>query len=241
MEGEAEICRGAIAPRPVASRRLKPCAFLRQIGLGRLARRLVPGRPHAVVATLAMGLLSACSIPMPQAEADPTRFYVLSSNTTSTPAAANSPVIHLREIELATYLKARPIIVRRGDNEIEFREYARWGEALELGIGRVLREELLARGAASAVLSPGLRTPGMTYDRELTVRILAAEGTTDGNVVFRAVWDLTTVGAKQEAKGHGDYRAANLKWDGHSEAALVARLSEAVAGLAADIATVLGK
>jgi uncharacterized lipoprotein YmbA len=178
---------------------------------------------------------------MPQAEADPTRFYVLSANTAPAPAAANAPVIHLREVELATYLEARPIIVRRGDNEIEFREYARWGESLELGIGRVLREELLARGAASAVLSPGLRTPGMNYDLELTVRVLAAEGTTAGEVNFRAVWDLTTIGPNREPKAHGDYRAANLKWDGHSEAALVARLSEAVAGLAAEISAAVAK
>jgi uncharacterized lipoprotein YmbA len=149
--------------------------------------------------------------------------------------------VHLRDVELASYLKARPIIIRRGDHEIEFREYARWGEALELGIGRILREELLARGAASAVLTPGLRTPGVSYDRELKVRILAAEGTADGAVSFRAVWDLLSVDPQPETLARGDFRAANLKWDGQTEAQLVARLSEAVAALAAEISAALGK
>ncbi len=108
--------------------------------------------------------LSGCNI-LPEAQADPTRFFVL-----STPAVAplgspaKGPTVHLRPVELASYIKAKPIIVRRGDNEIEFREYARWGEPLELGIGRVLREELLARGAARAVLISGLRAFNVDYD-----------------------------------------------------------------------------
>jgi hypothetical protein len=150
-------------------------------------------------------------------------------------------VVHLREVEVAAYLRARSIIVRRGDNEIEFREFARWGEALDQGIGRVLREELLARGAAGAVLAPGLRTPGVAYDRELKVRVLASEGGAGGGINFRAVWDLTTAGAKPELIAHGDFRATNLTWDGANEAMLVAKLSEAVAGLAAEISTALAK
>jgi uncharacterized lipoprotein YmbA len=179
---------------------------------------------------------------MPQADVDPTRFYVLSTMGSAAPApAAPARAVHLREVEIASYLKARPLIVRRGENEIEFREYARWGEALELGISRVLREELLARGAAGAVLTPGLRAPGVTYDRELKVRVLACEGTADGAVNFRAVWDLGTAGAKPESLARGDFRAANLKWDGSSEAQLVARLSEAVAALATEISAALAK
>jgi uncharacterized lipoprotein YmbA len=187
-------------------------------------------------------LLAGCSIPLPQAEVDPTRYYVLSTSAASAPAAAmGAPAIHLRQVELANYLTARPMIVRRGDNEIQFREYARWGEALDSGIGRALREELLARGAASAVLAPGLRSAHVTYDHELSVRVLACEGRADGGVNFRAVWNLTTAGAKPVTVAHGDYRAGALKWDGKSEADLAARLSEAVVGLATEISAALKK
>jgi len=193
---------------------------------------------------LCLLLLVGClSVPIPQAEKDPTRFYVLSTSSapvTGAPAAAG-PAIHLRQVELANYLRARPLIVRRGDNEIEFREFARWGEPLEQGIGRVLREELLARGAAGTVLAPGLRGPSVAYDFELTVRVLAFEGEADGTVAVRAVWELATVGPKPTVHARGDFRGAGARWDGKSEASLAARLSEAVGGLATEISAALKK
>ena len=186
--------------------------------------------------------LAGCNL-LPQAQSDPTRFYVL-----STPAAAaafgaegKAPAIHLRPVELASYIKSKPMIVRRGDNEIEFREYARWGEPLELGIGRVLREELLARGAAGAVLAAGMRAFNVDYDYELTVRVLACEGQADGTVKFRAIWELSTTGTAPKIAARGDFNPAGLKWDTKNESTLASQLSEAVAGLAADVAAGLTK
>ena len=192
----------------------------------------------AVMAGLGLLVSGGClSVPIPQAEADPARFYVL--NTTSAPAvggngeaAVKAPVMQLQPVDVASYLKSRPMIVRRGENEIQFREFARWGEPLELGIARVLREELLARGAASEV-----RTSGAGAGQALSVRVLACEGGADGSVYFRAVWELTKAGAdtKGEALGRGDFRAQNLRWDGKSEASVARQLSAAVGALAAEI------
>lgn len=182
-------------------------------------------------------LLGGCSF-LPQAQTDPTRFYVLSAlgGTQLVPAAVKAPVVHLRPVELASYIKAKPIIVRRGDNEIEFREYARWGEPLELGIGRVLREDLVARGAAGAVFASGLRATDGDYDYALVVRVLACEGGSGGAVFFRAVWELSTVGIQPKVVARGEVQPGDLRWDGKSEAALAAQLSKAVAVLAEDIA-----
>jgi len=192
----------------------------------------------------ALGLLTTggCNL-LPQAQSDPTRFYVLSTPAAAAAfgAEAKAPAIHLRPVELASYIKAKPMIVRRGDNEIEFREYARWGEPLELGIGRVLREELLVRGAAGAVLAAGLRAFNVDYDYELTVRVLACEGQTDGSVKFRAVWELSTTGATPKVAARGDFSPTGLKWDTKNESTLASQLSEAVSGLAADVATGLTK
>src|SRR5687767_2302612 len=160
---------------------------------------------------------AGCSL-LPEAQSDPTRFYVLSTAATGAVPQANAPAIYLREVELADYLRARPVIVRRGDNEIEFREFARWGEPLELGIGRVLREELVARGAASGVRSPGTRREHVNYDYNLAVRILAAEGGANGAVGFRAIWELSTTGPKAAIVAHGDFRPVDLYWDGKTEA-----------------------
>ena len=180
-------------------------------------------------------LLGGCSLPQPQP--DPTRFYVLSAPALSAaePTAKGSSV-YLRPIELANYLKAKPMIVRRGNNEIEFREYARWGEPLELGLGRVLREDLLARGAARTVLSAGLRPLNVDCDFELGVRVLACEGAADGGVNFRAVWELWAAGATPKMAAHGEFRSEGLKWDGKSEAALAEQLSKAVSDLSGEIA-----
>ncbi len=204
-----------------------------------------PGRnPNRAMLVAALGWLAfaGCNV-LPEAQPDPTRFYVLSTPDATPRAmpAGKAPAIHLRPVELASYIKSKPMIVRRGDNEIEFREYARWGEPLELGIGRVLREELLARGAAGAVLAPGLRAFNVAYDYELTVRVLACEGVADGSVLFRAVWELSTTGTTPHIVTHGDYQPADLKWNPKDEATLAARLSDAVAGLATDIAAGLAK
>lgn len=198
---------------------------------------------RAVQATLfsVLGLLLSAGCSLPQAQHDPTRFYVLSAISAPPPAAAaNAPVVHLRQVDLASYLKARAIVVRKGDNEVEFREFARWGESIELGIARVLREELLARGAASSVLTAGLRSAVDDKDYTLNIRVLACEGTAGGGVIFRAVWDLTKGSAKQPVAG-GDYRPGDLRWDGKSEGSLAAALSRAVAGLAEEVSAGLRK
>ncbi len=189
-----------------------------------------------LLSVVSLWSLSGCSLW--QAQSDPTRFFVLSApGSVAVGTATNGPVVHLRPVELASYIKAKPMIVRRGDNEIEFREYARWGEPLELGIGRVLREELLARGAASAVLSTGLRAFNVDYTYELSVRVLACEGTADGGVQFRAVWELSSAGAAPKVAAHGDFHAEGLRWDGKNEASLAAQLSRAASDLSGEIAT----
>lgn len=195
-----------------------------------------------VLAGVAGLVLGGCSL-LPQAQTDPTRFFVLSvqSVTPEAAPAGKSPVVHLRPVELASYIKAKPIIVRRGDNEIEFREFARWGEPLELGIGRVLREDLVARGAAGTVLAAGLRATDSDYDYTLVVRVLACEGGTDGAVHFRAVWELATTGLAPKLAARGDVQPAGLRWDGKSEGALAAQLSKAVGILAEDVAAGLGR
>jgi uncharacterized lipoprotein YmbA len=203
--------------------------------------RTIRGRAVA----LAAGLLLAggCSLPLPQAESDPTKFYLLAATTmgSTNAAAANAPALHLRPVEIASYIRSRPMIVRRGANEIQFRDYARWGEPLEQGIARVLREELLARGAASAVQTTGAQamTEGFAY--QLGIRVLACEGTADGGVNFDAVWELTSAGEGGRVAARGEFRPGDLRWDGKSEATLAAALSKAVSGLAQEIAAALKK
>lgn len=188
--------------------------------------------------------LAGCTMSslLPEAQADPTRFFVLS---TATPAGTaermdHAPVVRMRPIDVAGYLQTRPMIVRRGENELEFREYARWGEPIEQGITRVLREALLARGAKEVVVMSG-RTSAADADYELSVRVLAAEGLADGGVNFRAAWELTPLGDGQRGEPGGNFQAGGLSWSGRDEAMLAAALSQAVNALAGEIVGAMTK
>jgi len=203
--------------------------------IARLIRRL-----FALAPVLGFTLLAGCSI-LPDSGSDPARFYLLKAPTPAAAPMAAAPSVQIRPIELASYLRGRPIIVRRGDNEVEFRDFALWGEPLELGVARVLREELFARGAASVVQVAGGRRDGGTPDYALMVKILACEGRADGEVFFRAVWELNKTGTKVPPVGSGDYRPGDLRWDGKTEASLVEQLSLAAGGLAGEIAAALKK
>lgn len=181
---------------------------------------------------------AGCSV-LPEAAIDPTRYYVLAGPTAVVAPRAEGPVVYLRPVELARYLHARPVIVRRGDNEIEFRDFARWGEPLEQGVARVIRDELIARGAVRGVQVAGVRRDAGGRDYTLTVRVLACEGGAGGAVIFRAVWELVSTGAKPRVVGGGEFRASGLRWDGQTEGSLTAQLSVAVSALAGEVAAAL--
>lgn len=187
-------------------------------------------------------LLAGCNV-LPEAQLDPTRSFILSTPVVGARSsnAADAPTVHLRSVELANYLRTRSLIVRKGQNEIEFREFAQWGEGLDLGIARVLREALLASGRAGLVQLPGSRTGSDgSSNAELRIRVLSCEGNLDGGINFRAVWELSANGAAGPVT-RGDYHATGLSWDTKNEASLAAGISEAVTVLAADIAASLAK
>lgn len=198
-------------------------------------------RPGLVSLLLLVTLtgFAGCKI-LPEPQTDPTRNFILSTQPANAApvVGADAPTVHLRAVEVANYLRTRAMVVRRSENEIEFREFAQWGEALDLGIARVLREELLARGRVLAVQVPGSRaTSGAGNEVDLRIRVLACEGAGDGAVAFRAAWELTRAGAVAK---RGDFRADNVRWQPTNEASLAAGLSEAVAALAAEISNALG-
>lgn len=226
--------------------KFRPSIVAEAVRLSRNARNAHAFRFGRICAMgLAVSVLLAtagCQL-IPEARSDPTKFYVLSTpTTTAAPPRADGPVVHLKPIDLASYLRSRAIVVRRGNNEIEFREFARWGEPLELGLARVLREELLATGAANAVFSSNFRHEHGERDYNLTVRVVACEGEASGAVVFRAIWELAGAASGSTLPTlSGDYHPDGFRWDGKSETSLAAELSKAVAGLAAEIAGALKK
>lgn len=183
-------------------------------------RRYPLARVVLAVVTL---LFAGCSL-LPEPRPDPTRFFVLPAEVAATPPTVTA--VTLRPIEVTGYLRNRPMVVRRGASEIEFREHARWGEPLEQGVARVLSAGLRARGVN--VVPAGAVAP------VLAVRVLACEGAADGTVIFRATWELTGGVSPVE----GEFSASGLRWDVKTEASLAIQLGAAARALADEIAAI---
>ncbi len=226
---------------------MNPTKWSFRCWVARGAREIATGAgPYMLPSALCflLGLVAGCSLPLPQAQSDATKFYVLSATDAGGPAAdvAGRPAVRIRPIDLASYLRSRPMAVRHGPNEIEFREFARWGEPLEQGIARVLREDLLAHHAASAVQIGALRpSEFQEVPFELNIRVLAAEGDAGGAVNFEAVWQLVNTADSASVVASGDFRSTSLRWTPRHEASLAAALSRAVDELAANIGAHLPK
>ena len=132
--------------------------------------------------------MAGCNV-VPPPQADPTRFYVLASPAPAVPGGVTKlKRLNLRPVDVAAYLRSRPIVVRRGDNEVQFRDFARWGEPLEQGVA----PRRLAQQAAGLLveLAGGFVAEQPVSDREKHQhvgigRVGAARGLDPGDELLR--------------------------------------------------------
>jgi uncharacterized lipoprotein YmbA len=194
--------------------------------------------------TLLAAFLGGCSI-VPQAKVDPTRTYILgvpaAPGVTPGPDARAGAQVGIRALTLAGYLQgAKTMLVRHGENEIVPQVYARWAEPLDSGIARILRDSLIASGAAAGV--DDRAGMGRDADCELSVWIHACEGVQnpDGThgVRFAADYEIR-FRANPGKTVRRAFAAPSAAWDGKDFGQLAALLSASVEKLAADIAAAL--
>lgn len=185
-----------------------------------------------LVAVLAF-TVSGCNL-LPGPPPDNTRYYVLEARGGPAPAPAADVVrLGLRPVEVAAYLKNKSLAVRRGDHEIGYAADARWAEPLEAGVTRVLRERLAARTRVTAHPFPAQ----VERDFDVTVRILAADGTA-GGVRFAAVFEIAPAGGTGGWLVRREFTAPGADW-GNDHSRLAAALSDAVSALADEIVAAL--
>jgi uncharacterized lipoprotein YmbA len=187
-----------------------------------------------------LGLLAACNI-VPPAQDDPTRYFVLSdsaaSATQATPTAGGVR-IGLRSVRLEGYLKRREMVVRAGDNEVEFRDYRRWAEPLDAAVGRVLRGALLASpGVAQVQAEPFAPDQDRDYDVSIEVRRLegAASGPGKFRASFSAMIEVSTAGANPHVVSRRLFVAPDAPWDGRDFDRLASLLTADVSALGQEI------
>lgn len=189
-----------------------------------------------------LGLFASCSIPLPSAQPDLTRYYLLTSSSARPEAKAEAApkrwVIGVRNVEVPAYLRTKSFAIRSHTNEVAFLDSVRWGEPLDQGVERVLVENLQALPNVARTSMQPFRVEEQR-DFDILVQVSACEGTADGAVQFSASWRIVTSTAAATTVAEGNTNAAGLRWDGHDYGQLAAKLSEALAGLTHDLAAAL--
>ncbi len=211
----------------VSSKPTPPSSRSRRVGLATLG------------ALLALGL-AGCSL-FPEPRVDPTRHYVLDGSEALAPEAASgrgSLKVGLRTVRVVPYLDGKAMIVRLGENEIDYRDYARWAEPLSVGVGRLVRARLLASDRVARVLpQPFPFDVARDVDVEITVLRAEALVRADGTRVVSLRCTLEILRAA-EGPGAGEvlhretFVAPEVPWTEGDYAGLARGLGEAAARLA---------
>ncbi|MCU1281932.1 MAG: hypothetical protein JWM53_5478 [bacterium] len=179
---------------------------------------------------LVLALAPACSFLKPRA--DPTSYFVLTSEEPKAPAAAAPFVTGVDHIELPEYLMRPELVTRSASNKLAIAEYDRWGEPLKEGFARAFRRDLENQlGAGHVVAAPfdPASPPALSIDLE--VRRFERVG--DEAAVLEAGWTIRNGKSGATVARHDARVRAPLS--GRDASATVAALSRALADLAAEI------
>lgn len=151
------------------------------------------------MAALLLALLLALGCFRLARETPPMRQYVLSGPAPDSGRAMRDGLaVGFRRMDIAAYLAAPSVLVRRGSNEIVASQYDRWGEDLGEAINRVVAGHLARRPPVrSADIAPwGIRT---RHDYLVQLHVERFEGVTDsttprgtaeGRIHLQATWDI---------------------------------------------------
>ena len=186
----------------------------------------------------AVFLLTGCSLPIEPAKPDATRYYVLGGvPAESEGTAVRGPVIGLKRVEAAAYLRGKTLVVRVGDNEVKYIEDARWAEPLEAAAKRLLGERLAKK--AIVRMTPFTGDAARAYD--LSVHLLQCEGTLvgGGRIQLSAAVEITGLGAGARPTSHHVIAAKAAAWDGKDYARLAQLLGEGLDEIADRIMSLL--
>ena len=191
--------------------------------------------PLAFAAVL---LAAGCSLP--PAQADLTRYYVLTTATARSNAVAPAGPhwrVALRPVEVPSFLRGKTMQVRVAPNELTYLDDVRWAETLEAGVGRVLRESLEGRGEIARVVA----SPAEEHDFDIAVRILRCEGDREKGVArFSAAVEIYSAGPGGARRGRDIFTTEVPGWDKQNYGQLAAKLSEAVDSFGDRIVALLG-
>lgn len=207
-----------------------------------MTTRNTPGTGPLIPIALA-GLacaLAACNVVQP-AQEDPTRYFVLSEPAVrpgQAPAPAAGVRIGLRAVRLENYLHRREMVVRTGENEIQFRDYRRWAEPLDAGVARVLRTRLLASPEVAQVYAEPFPAD-QERDFDVSIEVRRCEGSLAPSGKYAAslsaAIEVWTAGTNPHIVAHRVFVAPDAAWDGRDFDRLASLLTADVSALGQEV------
>lgn len=184
---------------------------------------------------------AGCSI-VPEPQADPTHYYVLTSAASPavTPDGAGLK-LGLKKIKLPPYLQKGSMVVRHAGNELAYHDVARWAEPLADSIEQLVQARLLANPRVTRVFTEGFPFD-LERDYDVAVTINRCEGVRqNGETIARvaATIEITAPTADGKLVTRRAFGPVDTPWDGRDYSALAAALSAAVDSLGDEIIAAL--
>jgi len=178
---------------------------------------------------------------------DNTSQDLLAESPPRSPGPTVEPVIGIRKVRLANYLRTPTITTRFGAHEVRFAEFHRWGEDLGEAIGRTVAQSLAHQSGIRRVD----RVPwpdGTSHHVIVEMRVLRFEGeapplppdpdeelTGPGSARVVVAWELVEPGTEDVlVSGRTDHQEA--EWTVGDFAGLVQRLDASLDVVARDLA-----
>lgn len=190
-------------------------------------------------AALLLPFVAACSL-LPKPQPDPTRHYVLTGPAlegVNETLGRGALKVGVRSVVIAPYLDGKSMIVRRGANEIDYRDFARWAEPLGVAINRMLVARLNVSDKVARVY-PQPYPFDVARDVDVAVTVLRCEGRVraDGTAGTSFLCGIEVVRVSDGGAGvvlaREVFEAPEIAWDGNDYSALAQGLSDSVAKLA---------
>lgn len=162
----------------------------------------------------------------------PVRFYVLRAEAAApSDAVLGGMQIGINRVEIPDYLGSSRLVTATGTTRVQFADYHRWAENLDVAIARVVYAHLDAAGAEADVMPFG-RDDNLTAFLGITIhRFEAREG---GNVVLEAAWRLRDQAG--ELLHRGDFAdSRNAVWSSSDYSEMVETMSLLIAEMCKEI------
>jgi uncharacterized lipoprotein YmbA len=211
-------------------------------------------RRHALFAfSLSLMLLTGCS-GLFGGQSEPLRYYVLSeAPKTESPKMPPGPesqaILAVFDVTMSNYLDTRSIVTRTAENNVNLASFDQWAAPFVTHVSRTLKNNLAILIPSNRVILTPLSIP-VAIDYELRTDIQQFEREPSGDVVLSARWALIDMKGnnlvalegfevrKPVAIPEPTEETTNSERARLEYSAIAAAMSEALADLSREIATV---